>query len=95
MTRGLQLTTLISLLQPSPEVVALFDDIMLMADGEAWLCALCGVRRLHRTRVHCRLQHALAATSRHGPDLLPYSPAPAARHLACPLQQAPSCTTAP
>ena len=33
MTRGLQLTTLISLLQPAPEVVALFDDIILMAEG--------------------------------------------------------------
>jgi hypothetical protein len=33
MTRALKLTTVISLLQPSPEVVALFDDVMLMADG--------------------------------------------------------------
>jgi len=27
------MTTVISLLQPSPEVVSLFDDVMLMADG--------------------------------------------------------------
>lgn len=33
MTRGLRIATLISLLQPSPEVVDLFDDIMLMAEG--------------------------------------------------------------
>ena len=33
MTRGLQLTTLISLLQPSPEVMGLFDDVLLMAEG--------------------------------------------------------------
>jgi hypothetical protein len=35
MTRGLKMTTLVSLLQPAPEVVELFDDIMLMAEGEA------------------------------------------------------------
>jgi hypothetical protein len=33
MTRGLLKTTLISLLQPSPEVVRLFEDLMLVADG--------------------------------------------------------------
>ncbi|GBF90608.1 ABC transporter G family member protein [Raphidocelis subcapitata] len=33
MTRALKLTTVVSLLQPSPEVVALFDDVLLMADG--------------------------------------------------------------
>lgn len=35
MTRGLGLTTLVSLLQPSPEAVALFDDVIVMADGGA------------------------------------------------------------
>eukprot|EP00877_Chromochloris_zofingiensis_P010755 jgi/Chrzof1/5933/Cz16g21030.t1 len=33
MTHGMQLTTLVSLLQPPPEVFALFDDLLLLTDG--------------------------------------------------------------
>lgn len=35
MSHALKLTTVISLLQPPPEVVQLFDDILLLTDGHA------------------------------------------------------------
>jgi hypothetical protein len=34
---ALRITTVISLLQPAPEVYNLFDDVLLLTDG----CALC------------------------------------------------------
>ena len=32
-THALQLTTVVSLLQPAPEVFRLFDDVLLLTDG--------------------------------------------------------------
>ena len=32
-TRAMRLTTVVSLLQPAPEVFALFDDVLLLTDG--------------------------------------------------------------
>jgi hypothetical protein len=32
-THAMRLTTVVSLLQPAPEVFALFDDVLLLTDG--------------------------------------------------------------